>query len=158
MGSSWTRARTHVPCIGRRILNHCATSEVPPFLLFVVLSRMLFSFAYFCVYMCVCIYIYIYIYIYTHTNTHIYGISLWLDCFHSTLRFWVSSLLTYVALLFVFHCMNMGGCTMVYSSMVLFMDIWVVSNLFLLLWTLFLGHSYPCLVELMRKSFSRVYA
>ena len=29
MGSSRTRARTHVPCIGRRILNHCATREVP---------------------------------------------------------------------------------------------------------------------------------
>ena len=26
VGSSRTRARTHVPCIGRRILNHCATS------------------------------------------------------------------------------------------------------------------------------------
>ena len=29
MGSSRTRARTAVPCIGRRILNHCATREVP---------------------------------------------------------------------------------------------------------------------------------
>ena len=27
MGSSRTRARTHVPCIGRRILNHCSTRE-----------------------------------------------------------------------------------------------------------------------------------
>ena len=27
VGSSWTRAQTHVPCIGRRILNHCATRE-----------------------------------------------------------------------------------------------------------------------------------
>ena len=27
--SSWTRARTYVPCIGRQILNHCATREVP---------------------------------------------------------------------------------------------------------------------------------
>ena len=26
-GSSWTRAQTRVPCIGRRILNHCATRE-----------------------------------------------------------------------------------------------------------------------------------
>ena len=25
--SSWTRARTGVPCIGRQILNHCATRE-----------------------------------------------------------------------------------------------------------------------------------
>ena len=27
VGSSRTRARTHVPCIGRQILNHCATRE-----------------------------------------------------------------------------------------------------------------------------------
>ena len=27
VGSSQTRARTHVPCIGRQILNHCATRE-----------------------------------------------------------------------------------------------------------------------------------
>ena len=29
VGSSQTRARTRVPCIGRRILNHCTTREVP---------------------------------------------------------------------------------------------------------------------------------
>ena len=29
VGSSWTRARTRVPCIGRWILNHSATREVP---------------------------------------------------------------------------------------------------------------------------------
>ena len=29
VGSSRTRARTRVPCIGRRILNHCATTEAP---------------------------------------------------------------------------------------------------------------------------------
>ena len=29
MGSSQTRARTRVPCIGRWILNHCTTMEVP---------------------------------------------------------------------------------------------------------------------------------
>ena len=29
VGSSWTRAQTHVSCIGRWILNHCATSEDP---------------------------------------------------------------------------------------------------------------------------------
>ena len=29
VGSSQTRARTHVPCIGRQTLNHCATREVP---------------------------------------------------------------------------------------------------------------------------------
>ena len=28
VGSSWTGARTRVPCIGRRILIHCATREV----------------------------------------------------------------------------------------------------------------------------------
>ena len=28
MGSSRTRARTRVPCIGRQILNHCSTREV----------------------------------------------------------------------------------------------------------------------------------
>ena len=28
VGSSRTRARTRVPCIGRRILNHCVTREV----------------------------------------------------------------------------------------------------------------------------------
>ena len=27
VGSSRTRARTHVPCIVRRILNHCTTRE-----------------------------------------------------------------------------------------------------------------------------------
>ena len=32
MGSSQTRARTHVPCIGRQILNHCTTREAPPFI------------------------------------------------------------------------------------------------------------------------------
>ena len=29
VGSSQTRARTHVPCIGRQILNHRATREAP---------------------------------------------------------------------------------------------------------------------------------
>ena len=29
VGSSRTRDRTRVPCIGRRILNHCATREAP---------------------------------------------------------------------------------------------------------------------------------
>ena len=28
MGFSWIRARTRVPCAGRRILNHCTTKEV----------------------------------------------------------------------------------------------------------------------------------
>ena len=29
VGSSQTRAQTRVPCIGRQILNHCATGEAP---------------------------------------------------------------------------------------------------------------------------------
>ena len=29
VGSSQARARTRVPCIGRQILNHCATREAP---------------------------------------------------------------------------------------------------------------------------------
>ena len=29
VGSSWTRAQTWVPCIGRWILNHCTTREAP---------------------------------------------------------------------------------------------------------------------------------
>ena len=29
VGSSCTRARARVPCIGRQILNHCVTREVP---------------------------------------------------------------------------------------------------------------------------------
>ena len=33
VASSQTRDRTHVPCIGRRILNHCTTREVPSFTL-----------------------------------------------------------------------------------------------------------------------------
>ena len=33
VGSSQTRARTRVPCIGRQILNHCATKEAPSLLL-----------------------------------------------------------------------------------------------------------------------------
>ena len=32
VGSSQTRARTRVPCIGRQILNHCATREAPSLL------------------------------------------------------------------------------------------------------------------------------
>ena len=33
VGSSQTRARTRVPCIGRQILNHCATREAPSYFL-----------------------------------------------------------------------------------------------------------------------------
>ena len=32
VGSSQTRARTCVPCIGRQILNHCATREAPNYI------------------------------------------------------------------------------------------------------------------------------
>jgi hypothetical protein len=31
---SWTRDRIPVPCIGRHILTHCATREVPPYVSF----------------------------------------------------------------------------------------------------------------------------
>ena len=34
VGSSQTRARTRVPCIGRQILNHCATREAPDYVFF----------------------------------------------------------------------------------------------------------------------------
>ena len=34
VGSSQTRARTRVPCIGRQILNHCATREAPKLLIY----------------------------------------------------------------------------------------------------------------------------
>ena len=36
MGSSWTRDRTRVPCIGRWILNHCTTREVPKPIIFII--------------------------------------------------------------------------------------------------------------------------
>ena len=39
VGSSQTRARTRVPCIGRQILNHCATREA----LEIVLIRFVFT-------------------------------------------------------------------------------------------------------------------
>ena len=40
VGSSWTKARTRVPCIVRWILNYCATREAPPtsFLILIPLS------------------------------------------------------------------------------------------------------------------------
>ena len=37
VGSSQTRARTRVPCIGRQILNHCATREALKSLIFRVI-------------------------------------------------------------------------------------------------------------------------
>ena len=36
VGSSWTKARTCVPCIGRRILNHCTTREAPSHTVFIL--------------------------------------------------------------------------------------------------------------------------
>ena len=46
VGSSWTRARTCVPCIDRQILNHCTTREVPKrvFLIFLLFCFALFFF------------------------------------------------------------------------------------------------------------------
>ena len=36
VGSSWNRDRTHVPCIGRWILNHCTTREDPGLFLIIL--------------------------------------------------------------------------------------------------------------------------
>ena len=44
VGSSWTRARTHVPCIGRRILNQCATREAHRILFFFFLNLFIYLF------------------------------------------------------------------------------------------------------------------
>ena len=51
VGSSQTRARTHVPCIGRQILNHCATREALPLVFtFIYFYSLLFSvFCLFCI-------------------------------------------------------------------------------------------------------------
>ena len=46
MGSSQTRARTHVPCIGRQFLNHCATREAPVHLFFRVLFVCFFQYSF----------------------------------------------------------------------------------------------------------------
>ena len=46
VGSSQTRAQTHVPCIGRQILNHCATREVPV-LLYIFFYLLFFYFIFF---------------------------------------------------------------------------------------------------------------
>ena len=42
VGSSQTRARTRVSCIGRQILNHCATREAPFFLFLICQIVLLF--------------------------------------------------------------------------------------------------------------------
>jgi len=31
VGCSWSRGQTHVPCIGRQILNHWSTRKIPMF-------------------------------------------------------------------------------------------------------------------------------
>ena len=46
-GSSQTRARTRVPCIGRQTLNHCATREALCQILYILLCT--------CVCVCVCV-------------------------------------------------------------------------------------------------------
>ena len=38
VGSSQTRARTRVPCIGRQTLNHCATREAPLLTILICIS------------------------------------------------------------------------------------------------------------------------
>ena len=43
VGSSQTRSRTRVPCIGRWILNHCTTSEALPHLLYPFICQWTFS-------------------------------------------------------------------------------------------------------------------
>ena len=57
VGSSWTRARTHVPCIGRRTPNHCATREAPVvaiylFIYFYTAGSYSLSILYILVYVC----------------------------------------------------------------------------------------------------------
>ena len=43
VGSSQTRAWTHVPCIGRQILNHCATREVPNVNIYIFFNLFIFG-------------------------------------------------------------------------------------------------------------------
>ena len=47
VGFSQTRARTRVPCIGRQILNHCATREAPMVMLLLVKSILSICVVYF---------------------------------------------------------------------------------------------------------------
>ena len=60
VGSSQTRAQTRVPCIGRQILNHCATKEAPSLLLRVSFCETFVSVSvlYECIHFCVeaCVY------------------------------------------------------------------------------------------------------
>ena len=44
VGSSQTRARTRVPCIGRQTLNHCTTREAQKFLILMKFSLSIISF------------------------------------------------------------------------------------------------------------------
>ena len=70
--SSRTRARTHAPCIGRQILNHCATREA---LRVCILSKPLKIFHHRIgthIYVYIFIYIYLFIHIYIHTYMCVY--------------------------------------------------------------------------------------
>ena len=53
VGSSQTRDRTRVPCIGRQILNHCITREVPE--LWLLHTDGDYRFRALCVCVCVCV-------------------------------------------------------------------------------------------------------
>ena len=73
-GSSQTRARTRVPCIGRQILNHCATREAPLFSFILFFSSPLECV---CVYVYVCIYMYMCMYVYIYVYTYVYMYIFW---------------------------------------------------------------------------------
>ena len=46
VGPSWTRTQTRVPCIGRQVLNHCATREVPGHLFLITCKYLYFPVEY----------------------------------------------------------------------------------------------------------------
>ena len=48
VGSSRTRARTRVPCIGSQILNHCTTREVPLAMVFFFFNKFIYLFIWLC--------------------------------------------------------------------------------------------------------------
>ena len=51
VGSSQTRARTRVPCIGRQILNNCATREAPMLFFNVLNWQRIINIKVICIYM-----------------------------------------------------------------------------------------------------------
>ena len=57
VGSSQTGARTRVPCIGWRILNHCASREALPCSIYVFMYVCI----YVCMYVCICLFIYLWL-------------------------------------------------------------------------------------------------